>query len=167
MKAKHEAIRSDRLFYCFVDFGKTPDDRPAARGGYYQQGHRRSRRETGTRARTGSVIEVLIEDIDRLGPQTHGSIALRETPDRLYHRRLTQTHDAHVGPLLGPVPDLNWRQEKISLAAIGRQQRHPGALPSNSVQPPHLLALYGPEISGDNPEISLATHELTLKLVAT
>jgi hypothetical protein len=28
MKAKHEAIRGDRLFYCFVDFGKTPDDRP-------------------------------------------------------------------------------------------------------------------------------------------
>ena len=29
MKAKHEDIRGDRLFYCFVDFGKTPDSRPA------------------------------------------------------------------------------------------------------------------------------------------
>jgi hypothetical protein len=29
MKAKHEDIRSDRLFYCFVDFGKTPSARPA------------------------------------------------------------------------------------------------------------------------------------------
>ena len=28
MKAKHETIRADRLFYCFVDFGKTPNDRP-------------------------------------------------------------------------------------------------------------------------------------------
>jgi hypothetical protein len=28
MKAKHEKIRADRLFYCFVDFGKTPNDRP-------------------------------------------------------------------------------------------------------------------------------------------
>jgi hypothetical protein len=28
MKAKHENIRSDRLFYCFVDFGKTTDARP-------------------------------------------------------------------------------------------------------------------------------------------
>jgi hypothetical protein len=28
MKAKHEAIRGDRLFYCFVDFGKTPDSQP-------------------------------------------------------------------------------------------------------------------------------------------
>jgi hypothetical protein len=28
MKAKHEAIRTDRLFYCFVDFGKTPSDQP-------------------------------------------------------------------------------------------------------------------------------------------
>ncbi len=28
MKAKHENIRADRLFYCFVDFGKTPNDRP-------------------------------------------------------------------------------------------------------------------------------------------
>ena len=29
MKEKHEHIRSSRLFYCFVDFGKTPDDRPS------------------------------------------------------------------------------------------------------------------------------------------
>lgn len=28
MKAKHENIRGERLFYCFVDFGKTPDARP-------------------------------------------------------------------------------------------------------------------------------------------
>lgn len=28
MKAKHETIRGERLFYCFVDFGKTPEDRP-------------------------------------------------------------------------------------------------------------------------------------------
>jgi hypothetical protein len=28
MKAKHEDIRSDRLFYCFVDFGKATDARP-------------------------------------------------------------------------------------------------------------------------------------------
>lgn len=28
MKAKHEGIVGDRLFYCFVDFGKTPDERP-------------------------------------------------------------------------------------------------------------------------------------------
>jgi hypothetical protein len=28
MKAKHECIRSDRLFYCFVDFGKTAICRP-------------------------------------------------------------------------------------------------------------------------------------------
>ncbi|NUJ81913.1 hypothetical protein HUN39_18170 [Methylocystis sp. FS] len=28
MKAKHENIRSDRLFYCFVDFGKATDVRP-------------------------------------------------------------------------------------------------------------------------------------------
>jgi hypothetical protein len=28
MKAKHENVRSDRLFYCFVDFGKTIDARP-------------------------------------------------------------------------------------------------------------------------------------------
>lgn len=28
MKAKHEAIRGERLFYCFVDFGKTPDSKP-------------------------------------------------------------------------------------------------------------------------------------------
>ena len=27
-KAKHENIRSDSLFYCFVDFGKTTDARP-------------------------------------------------------------------------------------------------------------------------------------------
>lgn len=29
MKAKHENIRGDRLFYCFVDFGKTPEAKPA------------------------------------------------------------------------------------------------------------------------------------------
>lgn len=29
MKKKHEDIRGERLFYCFVDFGKTPEDRPA------------------------------------------------------------------------------------------------------------------------------------------
>lgn len=29
MKAKHENIKSDRLFYCFVDFGKSTDTRPA------------------------------------------------------------------------------------------------------------------------------------------
>jgi hypothetical protein len=29
MKEKHESIRSDRLFYCFVDFGKSPSDRPS------------------------------------------------------------------------------------------------------------------------------------------
>jgi hypothetical protein len=29
MKAKHEQIRSDRLFYCFVDFGRMPTDRPS------------------------------------------------------------------------------------------------------------------------------------------
>jgi len=28
MKAKHEDIRGERLFYCFVDFGKTPKDSP-------------------------------------------------------------------------------------------------------------------------------------------
>jgi hypothetical protein len=28
MKAKHENIRGDRLFYCFVNFGTTPNDRP-------------------------------------------------------------------------------------------------------------------------------------------
>ncbi len=28
MKKKHEDIRSDRLFYCFVDFGKDADSRP-------------------------------------------------------------------------------------------------------------------------------------------
>jgi hypothetical protein len=28
MKAKHEVIRGDRLFYCFVNFGKTANDRP-------------------------------------------------------------------------------------------------------------------------------------------
>lgn len=28
MKAKHENIRSDRLFHCFVDFGKATDARP-------------------------------------------------------------------------------------------------------------------------------------------
>lgn len=28
MHAKHENIREDRLFYCFVDFGKTPGARP-------------------------------------------------------------------------------------------------------------------------------------------
>lgn len=28
MKEKHEKLRSDRLFYCFVDFGKTAADRP-------------------------------------------------------------------------------------------------------------------------------------------
>ena len=28
MTAKHENLRSDRLFYCFVDFGKAKDDRP-------------------------------------------------------------------------------------------------------------------------------------------
>jgi hypothetical protein len=28
MKAKHETIRSDRLFYCFVNFGKSVTDRP-------------------------------------------------------------------------------------------------------------------------------------------
>ncbi len=28
MSAKHENIRSDRLFYCFVDFGKTTDAPP-------------------------------------------------------------------------------------------------------------------------------------------
>src|SRR5262249_6938924 len=26
MKAKHEHVRGERLFYCFVDFGKTPSD---------------------------------------------------------------------------------------------------------------------------------------------
>lgn len=29
MKAKHEDIRSPQLFYCFVDFGKTVEARPA------------------------------------------------------------------------------------------------------------------------------------------
>lgn len=29
MKAKHEEILGERLFYCFVDFGKSPQDRPA------------------------------------------------------------------------------------------------------------------------------------------
>ena len=29
MRPKHEEIVSDRLFYCFVDFGKTPEDRPS------------------------------------------------------------------------------------------------------------------------------------------
>lgn len=28
MQAKHEDIRADRLFYCFVDFGKSPSDHP-------------------------------------------------------------------------------------------------------------------------------------------
>ena len=28
MNAKHEAARADRLFYCFVDFGKSPSDHP-------------------------------------------------------------------------------------------------------------------------------------------
>lgn len=28
MKAKHESIRGDRLFYCFVDFGKNEAERP-------------------------------------------------------------------------------------------------------------------------------------------
>ena len=28
MKAKHEGIRVERLFYCFVDFGKSPKDSP-------------------------------------------------------------------------------------------------------------------------------------------
>ena len=28
MKAKHEGIRGERLFYCFVNFGKTPDATP-------------------------------------------------------------------------------------------------------------------------------------------
>jgi hypothetical protein len=28
MKAKHEAIHAPRIFYCFVDFGKTADARP-------------------------------------------------------------------------------------------------------------------------------------------
>lgn len=29
MKEKHEKLTSDRLFYCFVNFGKTENDRPA------------------------------------------------------------------------------------------------------------------------------------------
>lgn len=29
MKAKHEEILGERLFYCFVDFGKSPEDRPS------------------------------------------------------------------------------------------------------------------------------------------
>jgi hypothetical protein len=29
MKARHEKIQNDRLFYCFVDFGKTPEDCPS------------------------------------------------------------------------------------------------------------------------------------------
>lgn len=29
MKKKHESIRSARLYYCFVDFGKSPNDRPS------------------------------------------------------------------------------------------------------------------------------------------
>lgn len=29
MKAKHEKIRVDSLFYCFVDFGKTPEATPS------------------------------------------------------------------------------------------------------------------------------------------
>lgn len=29
MKAKHETIRGERLFYCFVDFGREPTDRPS------------------------------------------------------------------------------------------------------------------------------------------
>ncbi len=29
MKSKHEQARGDRLFYCFVNFGKCPDHRPA------------------------------------------------------------------------------------------------------------------------------------------
>src|SRR5690349_18962816 len=29
MKAKHEKIKSDKLFYCFVDFGKATDTRPS------------------------------------------------------------------------------------------------------------------------------------------
>src|SRR5271170_7099563 len=28
MKGKHEATRAERLFYCFVDFGKSPSDQP-------------------------------------------------------------------------------------------------------------------------------------------
>ncbi len=28
MKAKHECVRGDKLFYCFVDFGKSPKARP-------------------------------------------------------------------------------------------------------------------------------------------
>lgn len=28
MKAKHENVRGDRLFYCFVDFGKSPESVP-------------------------------------------------------------------------------------------------------------------------------------------
>jgi hypothetical protein len=28
MKPKHGTIRGDRMFYCFVDFGKTAEDRP-------------------------------------------------------------------------------------------------------------------------------------------
>jgi hypothetical protein len=28
MKSKHEDVRAERLFYCFVDFGKSPADRP-------------------------------------------------------------------------------------------------------------------------------------------
>ena len=28
MKAKHEAIRGERLFYCFVNFGTSPEARP-------------------------------------------------------------------------------------------------------------------------------------------
>ena len=30
MKAKHEQILSDRLFYCMVDFGKIPEAQPVA-----------------------------------------------------------------------------------------------------------------------------------------
>ncbi|MEQ9144609.1 MAG: hypothetical protein RLO08_09645 [Parvibaculaceae bacterium] len=30
MKAKHENLISDRLYYCFVDFGKSPEEQPKA-----------------------------------------------------------------------------------------------------------------------------------------
>lgn len=29
MRARHETLESERLFYCFVDFGRTVEDRPA------------------------------------------------------------------------------------------------------------------------------------------
>lgn len=93
MKAKHELVRGERLFYCFVDFCKSPIDRPfvfvvpvAVVADVLALAHRTL---LATPGKKGQACKD--SDMRRLSYGTHDDHAgVRRAPDTLWRRRCRQ-----------------------------------------------------------------------------